>query len=110
MASTASTGRFVWREALTTDVNATCTFYKALFGWTLKPVDMGGMIYTRMAMPAIPRYIGNLLPMTYFVRLSRGVFTKGVGMEFVWNDAVALVIYTVIVILVAARNFKKRLD
>lgn len=71
---------------------------------------LGGMIYPRMAMPAIPRYMGNMLPMTYFVRLSRGVFTKGVGMEFVWNDAVALAVYTVIVILVAARNFKKRLD
>lgn len=71
---------------------------------------LGGMIYPRMAMPAIPRYLGNLLPMTYFVRLSRGVFTKGVGMEFVWGDAVALALYTVIVILVAARNFKKRLD
>lgn len=71
---------------------------------------LGGMIYPRMAMPAIPRYMGNLLPMTYFVRLSRGVFTKGVGIEFVWNDAVALAVYTVIVILVAARNFKKRLD
>lgn len=71
---------------------------------------LGGMIYPRMAMPAIPRYMGNLLPMTYFVRLSRGVFTKGVGMEFVWSDAVALALYTVIVILVAARNFKKRLD
>ena len=41
-----TTGRFVWREALTTDTVATCTFYKALFGWTLKPVDMGGMTYT----------------------------------------------------------------
>lgn len=71
---------------------------------------LGGMIYPRTAMPAIPRYMGNLLPMTYFVRLSRGVFTKGVGMEFVWSDAVALAVYTVIVILVAARNFKKRLD
>lgn len=71
---------------------------------------LGGMIYPRAAMPAIPRYMGNLLPMTYFVRLSRGVFTKGVGMEFVWSDAVALVVYTVIVTLVAARNFKKRLD
>ncbi|MCB0189900.1 MAG: ABC transporter permease, partial [Caldilineaceae bacterium] len=71
---------------------------------------LGGMIYPRTAMPAIPRYMGSLLPMTYFVRLSRGVFTKGVGMEFVWSDAVALTVYTVIVILVAARNFKKRLD
>lgn len=71
---------------------------------------LGGMIYPRMAMPVIPRYMGSILPMTYFVRLSRGVFTKGVGIEFVWSDAVALVIYMVIVVLVAARNFKQRLD
>ena len=71
---------------------------------------LGGMIYPRMAMPAIPRFIGNLLPMTYFVRISRGIFTKGVGIEFLWGDALALAAYSVIVILLAARNFKKRLD
>lgn len=71
---------------------------------------LGGMIYPRMAMPAIPRFIGNLLPMTYFVRISRGIFTKGVGLEFLWSDGVALVVYSVVVILMAARNFKKRLD
>lgn len=71
---------------------------------------LGGMIYPRMAMPAIPRFIGNLLPMTYFVRISRGIFTKGIGIEFLWSDALALVAYSVIVILMAARNFKKRLD
>lgn len=71
---------------------------------------LGGMIYPRAAMPAIPRFLGNLLPMTYFVRLSRGVFTKGVGLQFVWSDALALAIYSLVVILMAARNFKKRLD
>lgn len=71
---------------------------------------LGGMIYPRSAMPAIPRFIGDLLPMTYFVRASRTIFTKGVGLRFVWTDMLALAIYTVVVVLLAARNFKKRLD
>lgn len=71
---------------------------------------LGGMIYPRAAMPFIPRMIGNILPMSYFVRISRGVFTKGVGLQFLWSDTVALILYTLIITLVAARNFKKRLD
>ena len=71
---------------------------------------LGGMIYPRDAMPFIPRMIGNILPMTYFVRLSRGIFTKGVGIRFLWSDMMALALYMLIITLVAARNFKKRLD
>ncbi len=71
---------------------------------------LGGMIYPRTAMPAIPRFIGSILPMTYFVHISRGIFTKGVGLRFLWSDALALAIYMVIVTLIAARNFKHRLD
>jgi ABC-2 type transport system permease protein len=76
-----------------------------LFGMLLS-----GWVYPQSAMPAIPRFIGNLLPMTYFLRISRGIFTKGIGLEFVWSDALVLVIYTFFVILIAAKNFKKRLD
>ncbi len=71
---------------------------------------LGGMIYPRASMPFIPRMIGNILPMTYFVRLSRGIFTKGVGIRFLWSDMLALTLYMLIITLAAARNFKKRLD
>jgi ABC-2 type transport system permease protein len=71
---------------------------------------LSGMIYPRQAMPLIPRLIGDILPMTYFIRISRGIFTKGVGMTFVWQDALTLAIYTTIIIVVVARSFKKRLD
>ena len=71
---------------------------------------LSGMIYPRLAMPLIPRLIGDIMPMTYFVRISRGIFTKGVGISFVWQDAVALAVYAIIVVFVASRNFKKRLD
>lgn len=71
---------------------------------------LSGMIFPRLGMPLVPSLLGDLLPLTYFIRISRGIFLKGVGLSFVWQDAAALAIYTVIVVLVAARNFKSRLD
>ena len=76
-----------------------------LFGMLLS-----GWIYPQSAMPAIPRFIGDLVPITYFLRISRGIFTKGVGLQFVWSDALVLVFYTLVVTLIAAKNFRKRLD
>lgn len=38
-------GRFVWRELMTTDVEAAKGFYGELFGWSFKAMDMGGSTY-----------------------------------------------------------------
>jgi predicted enzyme related to lactoylglutathione lyase len=35
------TGRFVWRDLMTTDPEKAETFYTSLFGWTVNPMDMG---------------------------------------------------------------------
>ncbi len=69
-----------------------------------------GVVYPRNTMPFIPQLIGSMLPLTYFIRISRGVIMKGVGIDFLWSDVIALVVYGVVVLLVAALNFKKRLD
>ena len=71
---------------------------------------LSGFTYPRNSMPLIPQLIGNLVPLTYFVRISRGIFLKGVGLDFIWTDALALVIYSLVVILVASKRFKMRLD
>jgi ABC-2 type transport system permease protein len=71
---------------------------------------LSGMIYPRQAMPLIPKLIGDILPMTYFIRISRGIFTRGVGVSFVWQDALTLAVYGTIIVLIVARTFKKRLD
>jgi len=69
-----------------------------------------GLVYPRNVMPLIPQLIGSLLPLTYFIRISRGIIMKGVGMNFLWSDAAALAVYSLAVMIVAAVNFKKRLD
>ncbi len=69
-----------------------------------------GFLYPRAPMPPLVQAVGNLLPLTYAVRLTRGVFTKGVGLAFLWSDVLALAIYTTMVMVIAAVTFKKRLD
>ena len=69
-----------------------------------------GFIYPRSPMPAIVKAIGNLIPLTYFIRIIRGIVTKGVGITFLWSDVIALFIYAAMVMFFAAVTFKKRLD
>lgn len=69
-----------------------------------------GIVYPRNVMALIPRLIGSMLPLTYFIRISRGIIMKGVGVEVLWSDVVVLVVYSLVVMIIASLNFKKRLD
>ena len=76
-----------------------------LFGMLLS-----GLFYPRIGMPLVPQLIGDIAPLTYFIRISRGIYTKGIGLEFIWGDALVLLIYTLLMIAIASRRFKMRLD
>ncbi|MBL7200181.1 MAG: ABC transporter permease [Anaerolineae bacterium] len=69
-----------------------------------------GFIYPRGPMPAVVKAIGNLIPLTYFIRIARGIVTKGVGIAFLWSDVLALAIYGGMVTILAVVTFRKRLD
>jgi ABC-2 type transport system permease protein len=69
-----------------------------------------GFLYPRAAMPPLIQAVGSLVPLTYYIRIVRGIFTKGVGLSFLWSDVFALVVYAAVVMLLAAVTFRKRLD
>lgn len=69
-----------------------------------------GLIYPRAPMPPVVQAFGNLIPATYFIRIARGIITKGVGLSFMWTDVLVLVIYGTATMVLAAVTFKKRLD
>jgi ABC-2 type transport system permease protein len=68
-----------------------------------------GFIYPRAPMPPLIRLIGNLIPLTYFVRIARGIVTKGIGLTFLWTDVIALLVYGIGILIFAAATTKKRL-
>lgn len=71
---------------------------------------IGGFVFPRYAMPVILQWISDLFPLTFFIPISRGIFMKGIGMEFLAGQVIALSFYMVVIVFLAARLFRQRLD
>jgi ABC-2 type transport system permease protein len=69
-----------------------------------------GFIYSRATMPLWTQVIGNLMPLTYYIRIIRGIMTKGVSLNYLFSDTLSLLLYASIALIIAAAVSKKRLD
>lgn len=61
-------------------------------------------------MPAFIQVIANALPLTHFLIIVRGIFLKGVSLDVLWPEAAYLVSFGVLMMVLSARRFKKKLD
>jgi ABC-2 type transport system permease protein len=73
-------------------------------------IVLGGFIFPRYTMPAFVRLVGNVFPMSYFVPISRGIITKGISAPAMTGEIVALVVYVLVVMFLATRAFRERLE
>jgi ABC-2 type transport system permease protein len=76
----------------------------------LPSILLSGFIFPRETMPKLLQVLGSLMPLTYFLEIVRGIFLKGNGIEFLWQDTLALCVFAVILLALAALKFKKNLD
>ena len=76
----------------------------------LPSILLSGFIFPRETMPKLLQILGGLFPLTYFLRIVRGIFLKGVGIQFLWQDTLTLCAFAVILLMVASKKFKKTLD
>ena len=60
-------------------------------------------------MPRFFQYITYASPLRYFLVIVRGVFLKGVGLEVLWPQVLALLILGLAILLFSAMRIKKRL-
>ena len=56
------------------------------------------------------RLAGNLFPLTYFIPIARGIISKGIGIEFLWGQLVAMLIYGTVIMVAATRAFRRGLE
>jgi ABC-2 type transport system permease protein len=71
---------------------------------------LSGFMFPREAMPAVAQWLGLALPLTYYLTVLRGVLLKGVGLEYLWRDALLLLAFAVIIVTFSVRRFSKRLE
>jgi ABC-2 type transport system permease protein len=81
----------------------------ALF-YALPNIFLSGFFFPLEAMPEPLQVISYAFPLRYFLIIVRGIVLKGVGMEALWPEVLALGVFAVIVTVAASRRFRKRLD
>ncbi|AOJ66167.1 mannose-1-phosphate guanyltransferase [Burkholderia ubonensis] len=80
------------------------------FFYFLPSVLLSGFMFPFMGMPRWAQMIGNCLPLTYFNRAIRGVLLKGNGWIDMWPNAIALVIFGLLMMTIGVLSYKKTLD
>ena len=83
---------------------------QASFFFVLPNILLSGFMFPRAAMPFAARAIGLLLPLTYFLKVLRGILLKGVGLGALWPDVAALAAFGGLLMFLAVRRFHKTLD
>lgn len=71
---------------------------------------LSGAIFAIGQMPMFLRLVSYLVPATYLVVISKGIYLKGLGIDILWPDALVLLIFAVIFPVLAGRKFVKKLD
>jgi ribosome-dependent ATPase len=70
----------------------------AMFGTVVMTVlpatQFSGMLVPVSALSGMAKLMGDAFPMSYFVPISVGTFTKGLGFADLWPDLMALAIFT----------------
>jgi ABC-2 type transport system permease protein len=82
-----------------------------MLGFFLNPPFMllSGFIFPIASMPQPMQYLTYLISLRYFLVIIRGIFLKGVGIEVLWPQALALLVFGVSVLTLSVLRFQKNL-
>ena len=73
-------------------------------------IFLSGFLFPFRGMPGWAQAIGSVLPLTYFIRLTRGILLKGNGWTDLWPSIWPLLIFTALAMTVAVKFYRKTLD
>jgi ABC-2 type transport system permease protein len=78
---------------------------------TLLPsIFLSGFFFPLEAMPAVLRWVSNIIPLRYYLVILRSIMIKGAGFESVWKETLALFLFGLVILIAASLRFRKRLD
>lgn len=71
---------------------------------------ISGFMFPREGMPEFLQWLGYGLPITYFLVIVRGVILKGVGLEYLWDQVVPMVLLGAVFFAFSVARFQKKLE
>jgi ABC-2 type transport system permease protein len=76
----------------------------------LPSIFLSGFMFPIAAMPRVLQYLSYVVPLTYFLVIVRGIILKGIGLEFLTEQVMAMAIFGAVMLMLAAVRFRKRLE
>ncbi|MEX0840011.1 MAG: ABC transporter permease [Parvibaculum sp.] len=76
----------------------------------LPSILLSGFMFPFRGMPEWAQWIGEVLPITHFLRIVRGILLKGNGFEEILFDFTALTAFLFAVTLIALNRYRQTLD
>ncbi len=76
----------------------------------LPSIFLSGFFFPIDAMPKFLQIVSYAVPLRYYLVIIRALLLKGVGADALKNEIVALTIFAVVILGIAAARFRKRLD
>ncbi len=80
------------------------------FFFFLPNILLSGFMFPFRGMPQWAQVIGEILPLTHFMRIARGIMLKGNGLADMKLDVMALVVFLVAAMGLALLRFRRTLD
>ena len=86
--------------------------HRLLIVWMmlLPSLFLAGFFFPLEAMPKVLQWISLVFPLRYYLAIIRSLMLKGVAVEALRTDILALAIFGTVIMTAAAMRFRKRLD
>ena len=76
----------------------------------LPHILLSGFMFPYAGMPVAAQYVAEVLPLTHFLRLVRGIMLRGADLTELWPSLAALGVFIAVMLVVAVSRVRKRLD
>jgi ABC-2 type transport system permease protein len=76
----------------------------------LPSILLSGFMFPFAGMPRIVQWLAEVLPLTHFLRLVRGIMLRGARWWELWPEVLALLAFIAVMMTLAIARFRKRLD
>jgi ABC-2 type transport system permease protein len=80
------------------------------FFFILPNVLLSGFMFPREAMPLPAQWIGLALPLTYYLKVLRGILLKGVGFDQLWREVLVLCGFATLMVTLSVLRFRKNIE
>ena len=76
----------------------------------LPQILLSGFMFPFAGMPKAAQWFAEILPLTHFLRLARGIMLRSAGLIELWQEMLILLVFTVVMMSIAVARVRKRLD